>query len=1019
MKPKRGSLGKTARPSLSGILPRRRLFDLLDRGRQGPAIWVAGPPGCGKTTLVASWLDHAAMSCLWYQVDEGDADVATFFYYLSAAAADLAPGEALPLLAPEHQASLPQFTRRYVQQLFAQLPTPFALVFDGCHEVPSSSPLQEVLRSAIQELPPGGCVVLVSRGDPPASLARLRANRSLSLIGWDDLRLTREETKSIVAQRLPRLPAAQLDALYARTEGWAAGLVLMLEQARSGGSIAEPPATTRKLVFDYLAGEIFQKSDARTQQFLLQTAYLPKMSARIASALTAVPDAERILGELHAANYFVTLRGTRPEPLYEYHPMLRDFLQARADETLGKEGRRQLQRASAREMEQAGQPAEALALYRDSHDWSAMAAVIERSAAALLAQGRGETVARWVEELPPEMQLKHPWTVYWAASSRAQLAPREARLLYEKAFDLFRAQGDAKGVVLACAGAMDAILYELDDFSLLDRWIAVLDEACLGPGGALDSPELEARVACSMFVSLTLRQPQRRDIGEWIERALGASRELSEINLKVSTGLLVALTLMWTGLFARASELIDAMRRQSAAPGVSTFSLLTLRTLEAMHGMLTADAEACDKAMREGLALARATGVNTWTFQLLAYGYGGALGGNDLRRAAALAKQLEPHVAGAGRFNLCLYRHFQAWEAMLERDVMGALQHEKAALRMAIEVGCPFFEVLCRLALAEILAECDDERKCVAHLHALRSIVRGIDNAHLEFSCLIGFAQIALEHGRSRPGLNALRRGLELGREYGYAHFLWWRASAVGRVLGHALQAGIEPDYVRSLIKRRRLAPEGAPAGPWPWQYKVQTFGGFRLLRHDEPLPATGKAQRRPLELLKLVIAYGGEQVAEHRVTDALWPRIDGDSAHRSFTSALHRLRRLLGEDRAVVLHEGRVTLDRRYFSIDTWEFDALAAAIEETNERERLDKLAQRMLELYRGPFLAGEEASWQIAPRARLSARLGRVMARVMRHWQESGEPARAHAYYEKCIEIDPDTVNRTTSKESVSDR
>src|SRR5204862_392007 len=159
-----------------------------------------------------------------------------------------------------------------------------------------------------------------------------------------------------------------------------------------------------------------------------------------------------------------------------------------------------------------------------------------------------------------------------------------------------------------------------------------------------------------------------------------------------------------------------------------------------------------------------------------------------------------------------------------------------------------------------------------------------------------------------------------------------------------------------------------------------------RLLRHDAPLAASGKAQRRPLDLLKVLISYGGEQVSESRITDALWPRIDGDSAHRSFTSALHRLRKLLGEDRAVLLHEGRLTLDRRYFWVDAWAFEGLAAELERAADPVQAEKLAERMLALYCGPFMADDaDASWYLQPRERMRGRLARAMGRVLRQWVE----------------------------------
>jgi len=98
-----------------------------------------------------------------------------------------------------------------------------------------------------------------------------------------------------------------------------------------------------------------------------------------------------------------------------------------------------------------------------------------------------------------------------------------------------------------------------------------------------------------------------------------------------------------------------------------------------MHCMLTAQYPPALEAMREGLEIARATGVHTWTFQLLVHGYGAALGAGDLATAARLAKELEAQgSSGAGRLSLCFLHHFQAWEAMLRKDLMRALQSRNA-----------------------------------------------------------------------------------------------------------------------------------------------------------------------------------------------------------------------------------------------------------------------------------------------------------------------------------------------------
>ncbi|MBX3639809.1 MAG: hypothetical protein KF888_04750 [Nitrosomonas sp.] len=107
---------KLSQPRLFNVIDRHRLFALLDEERANRSVvWIASPPGAGKTALVASYIKARGIPAIWYQVDSDDNDAASFFYYLGLAGRKAAGRKQLelPLLTPEYLTDLSGFARRF------------------------------------------------------------------------------------------------------------------------------------------------------------------------------------------------------------------------------------------------------------------------------------------------------------------------------------------------------------------------------------------------------------------------------------------------------------------------------------------------------------------------------------------------------------------------------------------------------------------------------------------------------------------------------------------------------------------------------------------------------------------------------------------------------------------------------------------------------------------------------------------------------------------------------------------
>jgi len=314
--------------------------------------------------------------------------------------------------------------------------------------------------------------------------------------------------------------------------------------------------------------------------------------------------------------------------------------------------------------------------------------------------------------------------------------------------------------------------------------------------------------------------------------------------------------------------------------------------------------------VEEGLSFSRQSGAHEWDGQLIGQAVYGLISVQDFEQAEQWLEKFELHKSPERALDNMQYHYLRAWLGLHVDQSQVAEMHGRRALALAQQTEIPFAEAAARIILSEILYR---EKSPVLSSYQLAKVLiigRKMQSKYITFAALIASSWVALDFHLKKVGIRRLRRAFKLGAENGYYTVPGWPHLIMAELCQLALHEGFETEYACQLIRRHRIQPtdlDDVPAD-WPWAVELFCFGRLRIRVQGKDI-VLGNRQQRVIELLKLLLIHPNG-IANQKICDLLWPDAEGDSAIRSLHVTQLRLRRLLEDQDALVVHQGSSKLN-------------------------------------------------------------------------------------------------------------
>jgi len=997
------------------LLSRPRLLEGLKALLDNKLVLLSATAGYGKTSLLIDLAHHVDMPVCWLSLDALDRDPQRFIAYLIASLAERFPGVGessqnllsnLKALESDAESLLVALTN----ELYEQVEDDYLLVIDDYHLLDDVPVISSLVNRFLQLVDENCHVIISSRTLPDLDDVTLMiAREQVAGLSHIELAFLPREIQALYAQNHHKhLSDEKANELFDKANGWITGMVLSNSQG-----LQVSGANT----FSYLGRQVLDQQPAHVRDFLLRTSLPEEFNADLCKI---------VLGPLHSKpqnwlalmalildkNLFVLPLGEDGRWL-RYHPLFREFLQARLKEEYPQDIQPMLERM-VKAYEAVGEWEKAYFTCRQLNNPESLAEVIERAGTPML-QTAVVTLEGWINSLPPVIVRARPGIISLRGAISAMKGNLpEANALLDMAVDAYKRDENIGGLTLALVRRANT-LRALGEYSAS---IKDTDEVLQMAESEISLQPIYAEALRIKGLNF-YRLGESRNAVEYLERSLFLYTELKEAG---SISMLLAETAMVRaaiGDVESAKHLYqESLVRLRAEKNLHTRAD-TLNNLAVLYLQL-GEYELASDAFEEGLKCAR-NSRNHRAESLILAGLGDLYTEIEEVEAAMQAyEQAEIAASNISGFFISNYLILaRANLALLQKDLSSASQLLKQ-FRKKLKINPSGYERgLWALLEGKHHLLIGEYRKAIHLLEEGKScflqdgreaeyqwsliwLMATYDqagyreNARTEFQELmsvrnkINHALLITLHQAS-AWLVSLQTDVEIGR-------------GLGSLMEKSSQIGAGMPSVRRVLRRLAQSIQMPTA-----RFKIQALGRAEVSVNGKIINVSDWRTQSVRDLF-FYFLFRQEAVTKEQVGHVLWPDIEDPQAIKTrFKHGIYSLRRAIGRN-AIVFEDEYYRFNRDLdYEYDVEAFESYLRRANQIQDVVERIGFYRKAIDLVHGAYLYDVDEDWVLIERERL----GRVYISAL---EELAQLYLDTNQLQECLEVCKLTITQDRYNETI---